>query len=331
MTNQHLILWRKMPGGGAEVLRVYGSRACVVLPEELEGCKVEKLSPYCFSSARHIPEGKKILTLAGAYGPQKQTGACEADMKELCGNLVEEVTLPDTLLELGECTFYNCKKLSRVEAGARLEQIGSDAFMNTLDFHQLVLRCGPGEKTGLKRMLSQIASDMEVVFRGKNGIEAVLFYPEYFESYDEVAPAHLFGRSITGEGFRARQCFTDGAVEFLGYDKIFPRACVEESEGTLCRIALNRLMYPSDLTEENEKTYQDYLSEHASGLAKQSVEERNLKVLEFLCKRRLLASDNLTDVISYAAARGWAEGTAALMSQSAAWRKEKRGNRYEFD
>ena len=52
-------------------------------------------------------------------------------------------------------------------------------------------------------------------------------YPEYTESYDEIAPAHIFGRNITGEGFRARQQFQDGIVQFAGYDAIYPKVIAE--------------------------------------------------------------------------------------------------------
>lgn len=68
---------------------------------------------------------------------------------------------------------------------------------------------------------------MEVTFQGKTGQTAV-FYPEYYENYDEIAPAHIFGRSIEGEGFRARQCFKEGVPDLSQYDTIFPKACAEE-------------------------------------------------------------------------------------------------------
>ena len=83
---------------------------------------------------------------------------------------------------------------------------------------------------------------MEVSFEQEDGErEAVLLYPEYYESYDEIGPAHIFELNLTGEGFRARQCFKDGVILLNAYDEIFPQACVEESAEVLIPMAWNRL------------------------------------------------------------------------------------------
>ena len=84
-------------------------------------------------------------------------------------------------------------------------------------------------------------------------MHARLLFPEYYESYDEIAPAHVFGRNIEGEGFRARQCVRAGEIDFALYDSIFQKACAEERETTLNRLALNRLCYPVGLTGEKDR------------------------------------------------------------------------------
>ena len=104
-----------------------------------------------------------------------------------------------------------------------------------------------------KRVKTDLSADL-VGYRSdlpkKDGQrEAVLFYPEYFESYDEIAPAHIFGRNIEERGFRARQSFLNGAVDFVQYDTIFPKACAEENDKTLQKIVTDRLLYPVDLKE----------------------------------------------------------------------------------
>lgn len=330
---RYQILWRKNTGDTAEVLRVHAGSAKVTIPETLEGCRVNAIAPYCFSSASHIPKGDHFLTTVESQAgrtEEKQMRAETADLKELAGNLVEEVIFPQALGELGASAFYNCKKLRRLVFGASLVQVGSDAFMNTIDFHEMTLKCGAGEKTGLKQILAQISADMEVTFRGKEGIQAVLLYPEYYESYDEIAPAHLFGRSITGEGFRARQGFKDGIVDFAGYDSVFPQACVEESEKILSKMALNRLKYPYALTEKNALMYREYLACHVENPAKEAVRERNLETLRFLCEHGLLGDSSLKRTINYASETEWAEGAAELMQIHAGQAKEKGSDRYAF-
>ncbi|MCM1258883.1 MAG: leucine-rich repeat domain-containing protein [Roseburia sp.] len=331
---RYQILWRKNSGGKAEVLRVYAESAKVTIPEALEGCRVSAIAPYCFSSASHIPEGDHFLTVGeGSSGEAegKQMRVSTVDMRELAGNLVEEVTLPSTVRKLGASAFYNCKKLKRMVTGASLADVGSDAFMNTIDFHEMTLLCSAGEKTGLKQILAQISSDMEVTFQGREGIEAVLLYPEYDESYDEIAPAHLFGRNITGEGFRARQGFKEGVVDFGAYDKVFPQACVEESEKILSKMALNRLMYPFGLTEKNSRMYREYLESHVENLAGDAVRARKLEILRFLCEDGLLTGSKLKRTINFATETEWVEGAAELMHIHAGQEAKRGSGGYEFE
>lgn len=316
------ILWRKNHKGLGEILRVYAMSSIVRIPETLEGVRVDALAPYCFSDARNIPEGKHFLT------PERDTGFF-GELKEFSGNLAEEVVLPDTITEIGASAFYNCKKLKRLTIGPALRGVGSDAFMNTLNFHEIILTCGPGEQTGLKQILAQISADMEVIFQGKEGREAVLFYPEYYESYDEIAPAHLFGRSITGEGFRARQGFVEGRVDFHAYDEVFSQACVEESEGTLGKMAVDRLMYPFALGEKSAEMYREYLLGHITNLTRDNIEKRKFETLLFFCEQGLLSGRDLKQAARYASEIQWAEGTAKLMEFHS--EKNDSGDGYEFE
>lgn len=330
---EYQILWRKTTQGAAEILRIYGKTPAVSVPEVLQGYRVEKLASYCFSDARHIPKDEHIMThvISNGDGSRQKQIDETGNFTEIAGDLLLEAVLPDTLTELGASAFYNCKKLKRIQFGAALRHIGSDAFMNTRSLHEMTLCCGAGEKTGLKQILAQISSDIEVIFQGRNGIEAVLLYPEYYESYDEIAPAHIFGRSITGEGFRARQSFREGRVEFLAYDRIFPKALVEESEKTLSKMAINRLMYPFLLAGQEEEMYRDYVASHVEALSKRAVEKRDLNVLRFLWENELLTSENLKEIISYAAKKEWAEGVASFMDYRTAGQENKRKSRYEFE
>ena len=80
-------------------------------------------------------------------------------------------------------------------------------------------------------------------------------YPEYYESYDEIGPAHIFELNLTGEGFRARQCFKEGVILLNAYDEIFPQACVEESAEVLIPMAWNRLYAACGLSPEARADY----------------------------------------------------------------------------
>lgn len=331
---RYRVLWQKKKEGEARLLRMYGETALAEVPDEIEGYPLTEIASYCFAQTSHlsneeIRETNYRLTEKGEIRIIEPNMV--SDLQELCGTRIEEVRLSDQIREIGNCAFYNCKNLKKMELGVHTEKIGSDAFMNTLVFRQITLRCGAAEKSGLKQILSQIMADMEVTFAGKTEIEAVLLYPEYYEVYDEIAPAHIFGRSIAGEGFRARQAFLDGVVDFAGYDGIFPQACVEESVKTLSQIALNRLQYPRGLSEEARMRYQNYVKEHIREIANRLTKEKELQILQFLCRNHLLCDMELAECISLASEFGWAEGAAELLRIKADAAAKSWKSRYEFE
>lgn len=318
------ILWQERKDGGARLLRIYGTSPQVFIPAKITGHPCVEIAPYCFAPKMQLPQGEYQEDIVSAEK------GFEPYLQELCKNAVEEVILPDTVEEIGNCAFYDCRQLKQLHMGPAVHVVGSDAFMNTLSLQKILLRCPADEKSGIQKILSQISSSIEVCFQSGNRTEAVLLYPEYYESYDEIAPAHLFGRSITGEGFRARQCFQEGRVDFSGYDAVFLQACVEESENTLFKMALNRLQYPYGLADGQKERYQDYLKAHIARCASALVRQRDLEALRFLCKEKLLYGAALAACIRDAAEMEWTEGAADLL-QLAATGKEEKKSRYDFD
>ena len=165
--------------------------------------------------------------------------------------------------------------MERISVYPKLVEVGSDAFMNCLNLRSLRMCAGVEEPTGLKQLLAQIKWQVEVSFEQEDGErEAVLMYPEYYESYDEIGPAHIFELNLTGEGFRARQCFKEGVILLNAYDEIFPQACVEESAEVLIPMAWNRLYAACGLSPEARADYEEY------------VREQSGKVLTILLKKR---------------------------------------------
>ena len=136
----------------ARLVRVYGTEPCIALPGTLpapEGGSfaVTELGDYCFSEKpRSLPAADKTCRyeaapdgtarLIRAFG-QTVGGTCrrydfdfdapasDADtLHPVCGNFLEEVTLPDSLQVIGSCAFYNCRKLRLLRAlsGTRILQ-----------------------------------------------------------------------------------------------------------------------------------------------------------------------------------------------------------------
>lgn len=335
------ILWEKTEKGTVRILRMYGAEPSVRLPEKVEGLAVTEIGAYCFSQNRHLPANyeetiaaeecvENGLEFAAETAVKWETEA-EKYLTELAGKYLTEVILPDSLEKIGNLAFYNCTALEKIELGSRTETIGSDAFMNCRNFHKLCVRCSVTEKSGVRQILHQVTSDIEVTFQKDGEPETAVFYPEYYESLDEVAPAHLFHRNIEGEGFRARQCFKEDVVDLAQYDMIFPKACAEESGKTLQKIVCTRLYYPLGLTETAENLYKTYLQEHETEIAAALTKEKELKIMRDFCEKNYFSAETLAKGIEMAAEQEWAEGVAALLHLKQEFFGKTTKERYTFE
>lgn len=355
------LFWERVGEGEARLLRAFGTMPNVVLPEQIEGHRIVEIGAYCFAERARLPEqyertrivttnsSEENISSEGIFSVKESAAKERCDvkigtsegreraeglsnMRELSGKYIQEVILPESVRKIGNLAFYHCMSLVRIELGSGLAEIGSDVFMNCSRLRNMTLRGGCKKASGMRQILAQISSDMEVTFAGETGVEAVLLFPEFYETYDEIAPAHLFGRNIEGEGFRARQCFKEGVMDFRQYDTIFPKACAEESEKTLCRLAYNRLCYPVELGNDERKLYEAYIRAHTSYVCMEAVKRQDMEKISILCELGLLAQRDIECCVKWAAEDDWAEGAAYFLRLKEQYFKEKQvKDRYAFD
>lgn len=302
---------------GARLLKVYGDTPCPVLPAEIGGLPLTEIGPYCFAEKR--PQ-TGLLSL-----PDGMTANA---LHCICGNFLEEVTLPDSVRVLDSAAFYNCRSLRRLELGPGCETIGSDLFTNCRSLTCLALRCSPSEPSGLKKLIGSISADITAEFASDGHVQARLFYPEYFEYLDENTPAHIFNHSIEGEGYRYRQCFDGACLNTAEYDRSFAQACVGETSEKLCRIALERIRYPYALSDEAHRTYLEYLRCHALTALTPFISTRDLESLQFVCGLGILDDASRAAAAEACGQCGFGAGAALFLSSGKAKSKPKQ---YSFD
>ena len=254
------ILWEPAEDG-ARILRVYGEQPALRLPEYIGQRSVTEIGPYCFSRSepklpeqyfhfytdesrteRPVPQTENGRISAAESDP----GAAHRRLSCLGGSTLTSVWLPTTVHTLHNAAFYNCRELHTLSAGAGIRSIGSDEFMNCTRLSRLIMRCADTEAEGLPLLLERYAEDLLVLFMpespasdcpafgsssadaskssSENAIQGALFFPEYYEWLDEISPAHIFSRSIHGEGFRMRKCFENGRINYEKYDQCFENA-----------------------------------------------------------------------------------------------------------
>ena len=309
-------LWQECPGG-ARLLKVYGDTPCPALPDRIEGLPLVEIGPYCFAEK---PAAPGALALPA--------GADAAPLHAICGNFVESVTLPHSVHLLDSAAFYNCRSLRRVELGAGVDALGSDLFTNCRRLACIAVRSAPDAPTGLRKLLGSVSADVAAEFLSPAGrVTARLFYPEYFELLDENTPAHIFNHSIEGEGYRYRQCFAAGVLQYAEYDAAFARACVGEAPETLCRIALGRLRWPFALGDAAREAYRAYLTAHLPAACLPLIAARDLEALRFVRSLTGLPAGGLAAVAAACADAGFGPGAALFVGGRRASTKK----RYPFD
>lgn len=170
--------------------------------------------PKALSGSYTVPAGTKFI----------KTGAFRD-----CTNLTQ-VTLPDSLLELGNYAFYNCKNLKEIKLPSNLQTIGEVALSNCDSLLELVI---PASVTKVKRGFVGGCDKMEyLIFVGQppefddsalNGFSKILYYPSYHTAWKSVSrqlaikatwvPYDCTEHSVVADPAKKPTCTADGATE----------------------------------------------------------------------------------------------------------------------
>jgi hypothetical protein len=365
MAEQGIYWIQKIDDKSVRLLRMWGETSHAMVPEKIGDRTVKEIGNYCFAANR-LPslDTDQVSVIVRKAAPEEVTSgpvmsdsrweepmretenllqeteklAAEIGLTEQAGTYLHAVTLPDSVKKIGTCGFYRCANLEKISLPGNVWEWGSDVFMNCVRLRYVEYRCQTEEPGCLKALLSQISWDVTVSFgREKETREAVVFYPEYTEGYDEIGPAHIFEIYIRGEGYRARQSIREGQIYFPGYDGIFAQAVVEESARTVSRMAWYRLTYPAGLQPKYEKQYETYLQTHQKKQVELLTEKEGLSenvkeaVLEALIRRKCLEQEAVEDLIRWAAKESQAALSVKLMEWKQQYIPQQTTNRYAFD
>ena len=309
-TGGEKLLCEEIEEGMLRLCRVFGSVDTLVLPDAVEGWRIQVIGAYCFAEKGRLSQALVNETIAAGLGDG--TEAPEGMLRPLNGNYLREITLPDSVTCMETYAFYNCRRLERLTVGAGLREINSDAFMNCRSLHTLVLRASAGEVTGLPFLLNQLNAELCVEFSGSEHVVRLL-YPEYTESYEEIGPAHIFCLHVEGEGYRARRQFIDGRLDIAGYDAVFEKACNEEQFLTLMKMALYRLEYPYELSVDARLRYENYIAAHEVAVLEQLVQLQDEETLSMLCGQPLISNEAIQAAVIRAVSDGWTRGVAGII------------------
>ena len=323
-TDRMDILWEPAREG-ARILRIYGNDLTVRIPDRVDGLPVTELGAYCFSASEHLPpEGGRLTRLCNEGDFLISSGledGISPSFPAVCGDYLQEVFLPDTVTTIHNAAFYNCRNIKLLSVGKELRSIGSDVFMNCRHLDRIDQRASSTEETGLNLILERLITEVEVSFRpeGNSGEsvdpECVLLFPEYWEWLNEISPAHVFSRSIEGEGFRMRKVFQGHRIDFSKYDQCFPEVLTGESAATVCRIALDRLRWPVSLQPAAKDRYARAVRDRLDTAVRLIIKDRDMEGLHFLCRCFQPAKGLLLSWMAECTEADWGEAKATLMEE----------------
>ena len=338
---------------GVRIVRCFGSGSILSVPEQMEGLPVIALADHCFAREpsdlykkedlflwkdSDLNEAEQISPADGLHAAASDGG----DETAFCADMLTELILPPRLLEIGSYAFYGCENLTRLRLPLGLKMLGSGTLtgcgrLTELDFY--ACRQEPGGQEPGTAILREIISDLdhEARIRVFSGIFAedeyrglqptdgekpgsreakplyVLIFPGFYEESIENTPARIIEIHYEGTGYKYRQCFRRGKIEFDRYDDLFPAARAMETLPTAMRIAGCRLAYPYHLRQEAADVYLSFLREHSGEFAKSVLQEEDLPLLHALMEREYFTLQLLEDWITMAAAAHSAEAVSLLM------------------
>ena len=322
-----IMLWEPVDSG-CRLLRCFGNSPILNIPDMIDGKEITEIGAYCFSRSRpRFPEKIyktifiDIINQETTFEDGRIFNQKDFDFStfgtELDGTFLEKVTLPDSVTTLHNAAFYNCRKLKKLSVGTKISGIGSDEFMNDSHLEHLIIRGKDSESTGLSLILERIAENITVSFCPDSSLlpESILFFPEYYEWLDEISPAHIFSRSIHGEGFRMRKSFENGILDYRKYDSCFENALTVESPESLCKIALNRLRWSSRLESVFREKYENAIKKYMDTAFALAVKEQDFPLLQFICEHFSPDAITLSAAIDLCIEKEWGEGNAFLIEE----------------
>ena len=332
-----------LAGGEARLVRVYGGEPCAVLPGAVPGPEggewpITELGDYCFSEKpRGLPGPEKTcryeqaedgtLRLTRAFGREvggrarysfdfdaPAASAQDDDLHPVCGNFLEEVSLPDSLRVVGSCAFYNCRKLRRLSAGAGELTMGSDVFLNCFALEDLT--------EAVRALFWPV---------GEASPRAGLWYPAYWEDIEET-PAHILLHTFSGQGYHYRQCFLENRLLPAEYDAIFPQGHDADDAAVMAMLCFDRLRWPWQLSAAAQGAYRDFLKANTGRVLTRLLKAQDMEGIKALLALDVMDADAFAEGAALAAKADNA-GAAALLADA---EHKKRAaapqkKRYDFD
>lgn len=350
----------EIKGNSAVIWRCFSRDTKAVIPSVIEGYPVTEIAPYAFSAHMDVRTFEKEVRMGKMrfYVPE----FLESLPEPLCGDALEEIVFPSTVLRIGRYCFYNCANLRSLEFWSTLFDWGSGIFTGSHKINQMCIHVVPDQPSSFKQVLDEIYEELYVSYiieNGKcqeeteraNGVTysdmteagsvdeetkqssghiASLVFPEFFVEGIENTPARILEERIHGTGMMYRNCFKGKVFDFRQYDTLLPHAIVHEPARAVGKLVMGRLRYPMELSEKAKEQYTTYVKEHSREMAEWILEERDMDALRWLLSMVEKTEPFIAYVTEQAARLQFTEAMSLLMEAQRESRPKRARRRMEL-
>ena len=300
-----------------EVTGYEGSVTNLVIPDEIEGIRVESIGSHAFSArddivSVQIPETVRILRSYVFHNSRN----------------LRKISLHDSIDDYYDGVVRQCDSLEEVDI--TIDRSWFEVMRNFLADSDRAIRFVIHDK-------SVTASDLDRENAGTKGIDAMLSFPGYVYDFNENTMARTIQFSIAGAGYAYRECVDRRKIDFRQYDSLFAKAMIDG--GSICQdIAIGRLLYPLELDERFERAYAEYVRDNGADILKRFIDlaVKDTEQMAFLGKLLekedktydLFSDKDIEKAVEYASTKDSPAVTSLFMEKT---RSVSSSNEFSFE
>ena len=300
-----------------EVTGYEGSVTNLVIPDEIEGIRVESIGSHAFSArddivSVQIPETVRILRSYVFHNSRN----------------LRKISIHDSIDDYYDGVVRQCDSLEEVDI--TIDRSWFEVMRNFLADSDRAIRFVIHDK-------SVTPIDLDRENAGTKGIDAMLSFPGYVYDFNENTMARTIQFSIAGAGYAYRECVDRRKIDFRQYDSLFAKAMIDG--GSICQdIAIGRLLYPLELDERFERAYAEYVRDNGADILKRFIDlaVKDTEQMAFLGKLLekedktydLFSDKDIEKAVEYASTKDSPAVTSLFMEKT---RSVSSSNEFSFE